>query len=328
MEMNGFIIINKPADWTSHDVVAKIRSLLRESRVGHTGTLDPMATGVLPICVGKATKVASYLLETDKEYRVVMRLGATTDTQDGTGQILSRSAVRVAPEDVVGVLQGFVGSQLQIPPMYSAVKVGGVPLYKAARAGRVVERQARTITITRLEVLGIADDEVTFDVTCSKGTYVRTLCADAGDRLGVGAYMQALERRRVGVFGIDRAVAIGELEDAVRGGTVADRLVSIDAALSDAPAAEVTSETAERVCHGVPLPAVRVVRWLGECRAGGLVRIRTNGVTVALATAPADHAALVARGTPVVLKIDRVVRDGDSKVADEPGLSPRSARSR
>ncbi len=326
--MDGFLIINKPADWTSHDVVAKIRGLLRESRVGHTGTLDPMATGVLPICVGKATKVASYLLETDKEYRVVMRLGATTDTQDGTGQILSRSTVRVAPEEVIRVLQGFVGSQMQIPPMYSAVKIGGMPLYKAARAGRVVERQPRAVTITRLQVLGIADDEVTFDVTCSKGTYVRTLCADAGERLVVGAYMQALERRRVGGFGIERAVAIGELEDAVRNGTAADLIVSIDAALGDMPAAEVTSETAERVCHGVPLPAARVVRWLGACRAGGVVRVRSNGATVALATAPADHDALVARGTSAVLKIDRVLRDGDSKTADGPGLSRSSARSR
>jgi tRNA pseudouridine55 synthase len=212
--------------------------------------------------------------------------------------------------------------------MYSAVKVGGVPLYKAARAGRVVKRQPRAVTITRLQVLGIADDEVTFDVTCSKGTYVRTLCADAGERLDVGAHMQALERRRVGGFGIDRAIPIGDLEDAVRNGTVADLVVSIDVALSDAPAAEVAPETAERVCHGVPLPVTRVLRWLGACRAGGLVRVRSHGVTVALATAPADHDALVARGTSAVLKIDRVLRDGDSKVSDEPGLTRNSARSR
>jgi tRNA U55 pseudouridine synthase TruB len=140
--------------------------------------------------------------------------------------------------------------------------------------------------------------------------------------------MQALERRRVGGFGIDRAVAIRDFEDAVRSGTVADLAVSIDAALSDMPAAEVTAETAERVCHGVPLPASRVVRWLGECRAGRLVRVRSHGVTVALATAPADHAAVVARGTNAVLKIDRVLWDGDSKVSAEPGLSRSSARSR
>jgi tRNA pseudouridine55 synthase len=326
--MDGFLIINKPPDWTSHDVVAKVRGLLHESRVGHTGTLDPLATGVLPICIGRATKVAHYLLETDKEYRVVMRLGATTDTQDATGRVLTRSTVRVGPDDVIRVLQGFVGSQTQIPPMYSAVKVGGVPLYKAARAGRVVERQPRAVTIARLQVLGIADDEVTFDVTCSKGTYVRTLCADAGERLGVGAYMQALERRRVGVFGIDQAVTIGELEAAVRDGTVGARVLSIDEALRDVPAAEVGPEAAERVCHGVALPVARVAQWLGACRASGLVRIRSNGVTVALATAPADHATLMARESGAVLKIDRVLRDRVSKVSSDQGLSHGSARSR
>ncbi len=326
--MDGFLIINKPPDWTSHDVVAKVRGLLHESRVGHTGTLDPMATGVLPLCIGKATKVASYLLETDKEYRVVMRLGATTDTQDGTGQILTRSTRDASPEDVIRVLHAFVGSQTQIPPMYSAVKVGGVPLYKAARAGRVVERQPRAVTIGRLQVLGIAADEVTFDVTCSKGTYVRTLCADAGERLGVGAYMQALERRRVGAFGIDRAMTIGDLEGAVRNGTVEDLVVSIDTALREVPAADVDPQTAERVCHGVPLPVSRVARWDGVCRAGGLVRIRSHGVTVALATTPADHATLVARGTTAVLKIDRVLRDGVSAVSGGQGLSQGSAHSR
>jgi tRNA pseudouridine55 synthase len=319
--MNGFLILNKPSDWTSHDVVAKVRSLLHEPRVGHTGTLDPLATGVLPICVGKATKVAQYLLETDKEYRVVMRLGATTDTQDGTGQVLSRSTQRAAADDVIRVLRGFVGTQTQLPPMYSAVKVGGEPLYKAARAGRVVERQARTVTISRLDVLGIAENDVTFDVTCSKGTYVRTLCADAGDRLGVGAYMQALERRRVGTFGIDRAVTIADLEAAVRRGAVGDLVVSIDAALSDLPAAEVDAETAERVCHGVPLQAARVTQWSGTCRAGGLVRVRLAGETVALATTPADQAALIARGSHVVLHIDRVLREQVSNVSGGQGLS-------
>jgi tRNA pseudouridine55 synthase len=201
--MDGFLIINKPPEWTSHDVVAKVRGLLHESRVGHTGTLDPLATGVLPICIGKATKVAHYLLETDKEYRVVMRLGATTDSQDATGRVLTRSTERVGPEEVIRVLHDFVGSQTQIPPMYSAVKVGGVPLYKAARAGRVVERQPRTVTIARLQVLGVAADEVTFDMTCSKGTYVRrsvpTLASGWVSGLHAGA-----RRRRVGAFGSTR----------------------------------------------------------------------------------------------------------------------------
>jgi len=257
-----------------------------------------------------------------------MRLGATTDTQDATGRVLTRSTGRVGPDEVIRVLHAFVGSQTQIPPMYSAVKVGGVPLYKAARAGRVVERQPRPVTIARLQVLGVAEDEVTFDVTCSKGTYVRTLCADAGERLGVGAHMQALERRRVGAFGIDQALTMGELEAAARDGTVGDRVVSIDQALSDMPAAEVDSDTAERACHGVAVPAARVAQWLGSCRAGGVVRIRTKGVTVALATAPADHATLRARESGAVLRIDRVLRDRESKVSSVQGLSQGSARSR
>jgi tRNA pseudouridine55 synthase len=313
--MGGFLIINKPAEWTSHDVVAKLRGLLRETRVGHTGTLDPMATGVLPICIGRATKVAHYLLETDKDYRVVMRLGATTDTQDGTGRVLTRSDVRPSAEDILRVLSGMIGTQTQIPPMYSAIKVDGEPLYKAAREGRVVERRPRTVTIARLEVLGVADDEVTFDVTCSKGTYIRTLCADAGERLGAGAYMQALERRRVGAFGIDRAMTLTDVEAAVRNGTIGERVLSIDEALVDVPAADVDAATADRVCHGVPLPASRVARWTGACRAGGLVRIRTGGVTIALGTAPVDHAQLTSRGTSAVIRVDRVLREGASKVA-------------
>ncbi|MFZ5877065.1 MAG: tRNA pseudouridine(55) synthase TruB [Nitrospirota bacterium] len=313
--MDGFLIINKPPDWTSHDVVAKLRGLLRETRVGHTGTLDPMATGVLPICIGRATKVANYLLETDKDYRVIMRLGATTDTQDGTGQVLTRSDARPSPDDILRVVNGMVGTQTQIPPMYSAVKVDGEPLYKAAREGRVVERKPRTVTIARLEVLGIAENDVTFDVTCSKGTYIRTLCADAGERLGVGGYMQALERRRVGAFGIDRALTLTEVEAAVHGGTIGERVLSIDDALADVPAADVDTATADRVCHGVPLPASRVARWTGACRAGGLVRIRAGGTTVALGTAPVDHAQLTSRGTTAVIKVDRVLREGASKVA-------------
>jgi tRNA pseudouridine55 synthase len=229
--------------------------------------------------------------------------------------VLTRSAVRPSADDILRVLSGMIGTQSQIPPMYSAIKVDGEPLYKAAREGRVVERRPRTVTIARLEVLGVADDEVTFDVTCSKGTYIRTLCADAGERLGAGAYMQALERRRVGAFGIDRAMTLTDVEAAVRNGTIGERVLSIDEALVDVPAADVDAATADRVCHGVPLPASRVARWTGACRAGGLVRIRTGGVTIALGTAPVDHAQLTSRGTSAVIRVDRVLREGASKVA-------------
>ncbi|MBI3608809.1 MAG: tRNA pseudouridine(55) synthase TruB [Nitrospirae bacterium] len=311
--MDGFLNINKPPDWTSHDVVAKVRGLLKHAKVGHTGTLDPMATGVLPLCIGHATKVAHYLVDADKDYRVVMRLGVTTDTQDATGRVLSRSEVRVSADDILRVLGGLVGPLIQIPPMYSAVKVNGEPLYKAAREGRVVERQPRTVTISRLEVLGIADGDVTFDVTCSKGTYVRTLCVEAGERLGVGASLQALERRRVGRFLIADARTVTEVEADVRAGETGRGLFAIDEVLSDLPAVDVDAATAERACHGVALTAERVETWVGICRRGDLVRIRTAGVTVALATALADQADMRGGGRAGVLKIERVLADPSVK---------------
>lgn len=325
MAMNGFLNINKPADWTSHDVVAHLRGRLKQTKVGHTGTLDPMATGVLPICLGQATKVAQYLLESDKAYRVVMRLGATTDTQDATGRILSRSDATVGAERILEVMNALVGPLEQIPPMYSAVKIQGQPLYKAAREGRVVDRQARTVLISRLDVLGIADGDVTFDVVCSKGTYVRTLCAEAGDRLGVGGYMQSLERRRAGRFDIAESATLAEVEDAVRCGTVARLLVAIDTVLADLPAVEVDAATADRVRHGVAAPADRVIAWTGVCRQGEPVRIRTAGETIALASPTADDADLRLGGEGRRFNIERVLSGEraagapDGRVKSAPG---------
>ncbi len=313
--MNGFLNINKPTDWTSHDVVAKVRGLLGGGKVGHTGTLDPMATGVLPLCVGQATKIAHYLADAEKEYRAVMRLGVTTDTQDATGQVLTRTEVSVGPAEIQRVLDGLVGPLSQIPPMYSAVKVHGEPLYKAAREGRVVERQPRTVLISRLDVLGIADGDVTFDVVCSKGTYIRTLCAEAGERLGVGAHLQSLERRRVGKFLIAQASTLADVEVAVRAGEPARHLAAIDEVLGDLPAMEVDTETADRACHGVAVRADRVMGWVGVCRRSDVVRVRVDGVTVALATAPADQIDLMDGGRGHTLKIERVLVDGSMKEA-------------
>lgn len=321
--MNGFLNINKPPDWTSHDVVAKVRGLLGQAKVGHTGTLDPMATGVLPLCVGHATKVAQYLVDADKEYRVVMRLGATTDTQDATGRVLTRTEARPGAEDVVRVLSGLVGPLTQLPPMYSAVKVRGEPLYKAAREGREVERQPRTVRITRLDVLGIADGDVTFDVECSKGTYVRTLCVEAGERLGVGAHLQGLDRRRVGRFAIADAVTVADVETAVRAGEAGRHLLAVDEVLSHLPAVDVSASVAERVCHGVALPAERVEAWLGACRRGDLVRVRTGGVTVALATAPADLEDLAGDGRGRAFAVERVLADRSVKVMGGARRGPR-----
>ena len=204
--MTGIAIVDKPAGWTSHDVVAKLRRALGEKRIGHGGTLDPMATGVLPIFVGRATRAASFLESADKEYLASVRFGLTTDTQDTTGQVLSESALRPSEGEVEAALLGFLGKQEQLPPLYSAVKVEGRKLYQYARAGREVERQPRQIEISGIEPLGFGPEgEYRFRLTVSKGTYVRTICHDLGEKLGCGGAMSALTRLRAGAYSIDEA---------------------------------------------------------------------------------------------------------------------------
>ena len=210
--VDGVLTIRKEAGWTSHDVVAKVRHLLGGVKVGHAGTLDPAATGVLPLLIGRGTRIAEYLVEWDKEYRAVLRLGQTTDTQDATGTVLARYTTdSVTPEAIYEAVGRFHGPVEQVPPMYSAVKVEGVPLYKSARAGKTIAREARTIVIHTLEVLAMQGRDVTLRIVCSKGTYVRTLCADIGEALGVGGHMLALQRRRVGPLMIEQALTIDEV---------------------------------------------------------------------------------------------------------------------
>ena len=204
--MTGIAIVDKPEGWTSHDVVAKLRRALGEKRIGHGGTLDPMATGVLPIFVGRATRAASFLESADKEYLASVRFGLTTDTQDTTGQVLSESALRPSEGEVEAALRGFLGKQEQLPPLYSAVKVEGKKLYQYARAGREVERQPRMIEISAVEPLGFSPEgDYRFRLTVSKGTYVRTICHDLGRKLGCGGAMSALRRLRAGAYGIGEA---------------------------------------------------------------------------------------------------------------------------
>lgn len=248
---DGVLIVMKEAGWTSHDVVAKLRGLLGGMKVGHAGTLDPAATGVLPVLVGRATRVAEYLVEWDKEYRAVMRLGEVTDTQDATGSVLAQSEVsEIHHEKLFDAVARFRGRQLQLPPMYSAVKVAGRPLYKAARAGQTVERQERSIEIHELDILAVDGRDVTLRVVCSKGTYVRTLCADIGDALGVGAHLFALERRRVGPLSIDLALTVRQVGDYLAAGRICDHLTTIDQTLAPLPALVVTNEEARRIVHG------------------------------------------------------------------------------
>lgn len=257
---DGVLTINKEVGWTSHDVVAKIRHTLGGIKVGHAGTLDPAATGVLPVLVGRGTRIAEYLVEWDKEYRAVVRLGETTDTQDATGTILARQVTDgvtpAAIHEAVGRFRGVIG---QLPPMYSAVKVGGVPLYKSARAGKTVAREPRMVVIHALDVLGLNGRDVTLHVVCSKGTYIRTLCADLGAALGVGGHLLSLERRRVGPLRLDQALTVNEVASRLALGCLAEDLWSLDQALERLPAVKVGGSAADRVRHGAPVPVSQVL---------------------------------------------------------------------
>lgn len=210
--MNGVVVIDKPGGLTSFDVVARVRRALGERRVGHTGTLDPMATGVLPVCVGEATKLVPFLMIGDKEYEAELRLGVTTDSYDATGTVTSETnAANVSRADVERALQGFVGTIQQRPPMHSAVRVGGQRLYKLAHQGIEVERQPRAVVVHAIELVACEAPLARIRVRCGKGTYIRSLAADVGAVLGVGAHLTALRRTRVGPFGPDRAVALDAL---------------------------------------------------------------------------------------------------------------------
>ena len=210
--MNGVVVVDKPGGMTSFDVVARVRRALGERRVGHTGTLDPMATGVLPICVGEATKLVPFLVSGDKEYEAELRLGVTTDSGDATGTVTSETnAAHVSRSDVERALPGFVGTIQQTPPMHSALKVGGKRLYEFARAGVEIERAARPVVVHAIELIAFASPLARIVVRCGKGTYIRSLATDLGAVLGVGAHLTALRRTRVGPFGLADAVRLDAL---------------------------------------------------------------------------------------------------------------------
>ena len=211
--MNGIVNIYKPKGITSHDVVYRVRKITGIKKVGHTGTLDPDADGVLPICIGKGTKLSDMLTFSDKAYRAVFRLGVTTDTQDMTGKILSEVKVDLSESKTIDVINSFVGEYDQLPPMYSAVKVGGKKLYELARKGIEAERKTRRVTIFKIDIISIDNNDITIDVDCSKGTYIRTLCSDIGDKLGVGAAVVNLTRTKSGVFEIKDSVTLETLEN-------------------------------------------------------------------------------------------------------------------
>ncbi|SCZ76843.1 tRNA pseudouridine(55) synthase TruB [Acidaminobacter hydrogenoformans] len=248
--MNGILNVYKPAGMTSHDVVAILRRITRMKRIGHTGTLDPMATGVLPVCLGKATKIVEFLSSEDKAYRCAMCLGKVSDTQDIWGEVTSTEAPLPSEAAVRDTLISMVGEIEQIPPMYSAVKVGGRKLYELAREGIVIEREARIRWIRSIKILSIEKGNVVFDVVCSKGTYIRTLCHDVGQTLGCGAVMTALERTASGVFTLENAITLETLE-AMDKTELEAALHSIDAPFRHLPLIHVDRRAGRLLRNGV-----------------------------------------------------------------------------
>ena len=223
--MNGIIIIDKPQEWTSNDVVSRLRRVFNTRRIGHGGTLDPMATGVLPVFVGRATRGVEFFEHAEKVYETTIRFGLTTDTEDITGKVLTETQVSLTEEALLAVLPKFRGDILQVPPMYSAIKVNGQKLYDLARKGREVERQPRPITIHELELLAFSGNEARLRVRCSKGTYIRTLCKDIGEALGCGGCMAALRRVQAGEYTLEGSIPLRRLLDISEAGEDVEHLL-------------------------------------------------------------------------------------------------------
>lgn len=253
--IDGIINIYKEKGYTSHDVVAKLRGILKQKKIGHTGTLDPEAQGVLPVCLGRATKVCDLLTDHRKTYQAVLLLGMVTDTQDTTGQILSESAVTVSEAAVRECIMGFTGKQQQIPPMYSALKVSGKKLYDLARQGIEVERKPRNIEIYEIRVDAVELPRVTMTVTCSKGTYIRTLCHDIGASLGCGGCMEALLRTQVGAFTVENSVTLAKVEELRDAQRLSEILYATDSVFGKFRVLELKEEGERLVLNGNPVRA-------------------------------------------------------------------------
>lgn len=272
--MNGIIIINKPKDYTSFDVVAVMRRLLGEKKIGHTGTLDPMATGVLPILVGRATKLQSFILEADKEYIATFQLGIITDTLDITGKVLSSVASQVKATELEDVLASFQGKIKQVPPMYSAVQKNGVRLYDLARKGIEVEREAREVTINELRLLSFDETSQSgaFLVNCSKGTYVRTLCDDIGKKLGCGAVLTNLQRTKTCDFDIKNSITLDEARDLAANGKLMEYVLPCDVVLKQYKEVLLSDAQVNRFQNGGKLSLDRISN-LGRLEKDEFVRV-------------------------------------------------------
>ena len=283
--MNGILVVNKPKGWTSHDVVNKVRGILREKRIGHTGTLDPIATGVLVLCIGKATKLVRYLEGDDKEYIAELSLGTTTDTLDADGTVLERREYfPPSVEQVQEVMGSFHGNIRQVPPAFSALKVNGIPSYRLARRGSMIEHATRMVSITAIRLLRYADPVVRFSVSCSKGTYVRTLCNDIGDRLGMGAHLISLVRTRAGRFPLDKALQLETIAELASSDRLEEAVMPFSEAVNAFPLMILDEDDSRRIAHGnavalkdgsvllTQLGPVQIMSWNGRFLA--LARVR------------------------------------------------------
>lgn len=248
--MNGIILIDKPQGWTSHDVVGKLRGILHERRIGHSGTLDPLATGLLVVFIGRATRAVEFAEADRKEYIAGLRLGMSTDTQDITGRIISKETDIPDEPEVRIAIERFRGELEQIPPMYSAVKIGGKKLYELARKGESIERKPRHITIFGLEITGRSDNDYILDVVCSKGTYIRTLCHDIGAALGCGGCMSSLRRTKSGVFSVDNAYTIAEIQEAADRGEEEKLLLPIGTLFAGYTKLSVDADSEKKLKNG------------------------------------------------------------------------------
>lgn len=272
--MDGIIVIKKEKGFTSHDVVAKLRGILHMRKIGHTGTLDPEAEGVLPVALGKGTRLVEFLTEKEKTYEAVLRLGVVTDTQDMTGTVLQTKTVSVTEEEVHKAAASFLGKQMQIPPMYSALKVGGKKLYELAREGKEVERTPRPVCFYEIEVLDIQLPLVRMRVSCSKGTYIRTLCHDLGEKLQCGGAMESLLRTKSGDFTLEQSLTLAQIEDAMWDGTIEEHIIPVEEVLAAYPRICVTPAGDRLLANGNPLHEGLVSgnsrdKWVRMCTSEG-----------------------------------------------------------
>lgn len=279
--MNGIINVYKEKGFTSFDVCAKLRGILKQKKIGHTGTLDPDAEGVLPVCVGNATKLCDMLTDKDKVYEAVLTLGITTDTEDMTGEVLERRPVTATYDRVLEVIEQFIGTYDQIPPMYSALKVNGQKLYELARQGKVIERKPRTVTIHAIEILEVTPSydcsdvvqEVRMRVSCSKGTYIRSLCRDIGEALQCGGCMKSLIRTKVSIFTLENALRLAEIEECVKTQTLDQVMLPVDQLFLSMPKVVVKKEACKLLYNGNQLKEENIT-WENDSNHNNIDKIR------------------------------------------------------